>query len=123
MILKVLKLKIVFHIPISIQLQDDGEAIGTNQCMCLPKAELYTKNSTKRQFCFRLVKFVLFNSIQLEKRVSTNAEKRVTLITTFLTTYNRQPKFHHDSTKYIGGTIFVFPDKSMADVTNATALR
>ena len=29
---------------------DDCEALGsTNQCLCVPKAELNTKNSTKRQ--------------------------------------------------------------------------
>ena len=31
--------------------------------MCLPKAELNTKNSTKRQLCCRLVEFLVFNSI------------------------------------------------------------
>ena len=40
----------------------------------------------------------------------------------FLITYGKQ-KIPHDSTKYIGGTIFVFSDKSMANVTDATALR
>ena len=28
---------------------DNDNVIGTNQCLCLPKAELNTKNSTKRQ--------------------------------------------------------------------------
>ena len=28
---------------------DDGHAIGINHCLCVPKAELKTKNSTKRQ--------------------------------------------------------------------------
>ena len=32
--------------------------------MHLPKAELSTKNSTKRQLCCRLVEFLVFNSIQ-----------------------------------------------------------
>ena len=33
----------------SSSLLDDGEVIGsTNECLCLPKAELSTKNSTKR---------------------------------------------------------------------------
>ena len=42
---------------------DDGHLIGSNQCLCLPKAELKTKNSTKRQLCCRLVEFLVFNSI------------------------------------------------------------
>ena len=42
---------------------DDGNAIGSNQCLCLPKAELKTKNSTKRQLCCRLVEILVFNSI------------------------------------------------------------
>ena len=33
---------------------DNVDVIGTNQCLCLPKAELNTKNSTKRQLCCRL---------------------------------------------------------------------
>ena len=49
-------------------------------------------------------------------------EKRVTLIPKFLITYVK-PKSPHDSTKYIGGTILVFSDKSMANVTDAIALR
>ena len=36
---------------------------GINQLLCLPKAELNTKNSTKRQLCCRLVEFLVFNSI------------------------------------------------------------
>ena len=70
-----------------IQHLDDGEAIGTKQWLCLPKAKLNTTNSTIRWLCFRLVKFVVFEWIQLEKSVWTNAEKRITLIPTFLTTY------------------------------------
>ena len=42
---------------------DNDDAIGYNQCLCLPKAELNTKNSTKRQLCCRLVEFLVFNSI------------------------------------------------------------
>ena len=42
---------------------DDGRLKGSNQCLCLPKAELKTKNSTKRQLCCRLVEFFIFNSI------------------------------------------------------------
>ena len=41
---------------------DDCHAIGINQCLCLPKAELYTKNSTKRQQSCLLVEFWIFNS-------------------------------------------------------------
>ena len=42
---------------------DNDNVIGSNQCLCLPKAELNTKNSTKRQLCCCLVEFLLFNSI------------------------------------------------------------
>ena len=42
---------------------DDDNVLGSNQCLCLPKAELKTKNSTKRQLCCRLVEFLVFNSI------------------------------------------------------------
>ena len=86
-----------------IQPLDDGEAIGNNQCLYLPKAELNTKNSTKRQLCFRLLKLVVFKSIKLEKSVSVYVEKRVTLIPTFLITYGK-PKIPHESTKNIGVT-------------------
>ena len=41
---------------------NDG-VTGSNKCLCLPKAELNTKNSTKRQLCCRLVEFLVFNSI------------------------------------------------------------
>ena len=37
--------------------------IDINQCLCLPKAELNTKNSTKWQLCCRLVEFMMINSI------------------------------------------------------------
>ena len=50
---------------------------GTNQCLCLPKAELNTKNSTKRQLCCRLVEFLVFNSIYEKKCDSLNIEDRV----------------------------------------------
>ena len=46
-----------------LKMVDDGHAIDINQCLCLPKAELKTKNSTKRQLCCRLVEFLVFNSI------------------------------------------------------------
>ena len=42
---------------------DNDDMIGSNQYLCLPKAELKTKNSTKRQLCCRLVEFLVFNSI------------------------------------------------------------
>ena len=41
---------------------DNEDVIGSNQFLCLPKAELNTKNSTKQQLCCRLVEFLLFNS-------------------------------------------------------------
>ena len=41
--------------------------IGSNQCKCLPKAKLKTKNSTKRQLCCRLVEFLVSNSIHWKK--------------------------------------------------------
>ena len=45
----------------------DSLAVSTNQCLCLPKVELKTKISTKRQFCRRLVEFLVFNSIYYKK--------------------------------------------------------
>ena len=50
------------------------DVIGINQCMCLPKAELNTKNSTRWQLCCHLVKFLDFNSI-------VDVEKKVTRVT------------------------------------------
>ena len=50
-------------IPSTKQLPIDDNLLGINQLLCLPKAELKTKNSTKRQFCGRLVEFLVFNSI------------------------------------------------------------
>ena len=41
----------------------EGEVIGINQCLCLPKAELNTKNSIRWQLCCHLVEFLVFNSI------------------------------------------------------------
>ena len=105
----------------SIQLLDDGESIGTNQFLFLPKVNLKIKNSTKKQLWFRPAKCVVFNSIQFEKKVSTNAEKRVARILRILTTCE-QPKFPHNITKYIGVPIFVFADKTLADVTDVNAL-
>ena len=49
--------------------------LGLNQCLCLPKAELNTKNETKRPlFNGRLVSFLVFNSI-------THVGKKVTRLT------------------------------------------
>ena len=42
---------------------DNYNVIGTNQYLRLLKAEMNTKNSTKRQLCCRLVEFLVFNSI------------------------------------------------------------
>ena len=42
---------------------DNDNVIGTNQCLCLPKAVLNTKNSTKRQLCCCLAEILVFNSI------------------------------------------------------------
>ena len=56
---------------------DDGPVIGSNQCLCVPKAELKTKNSTKRQLCCRLVEFLVFNSIYLKISVPSNWRNRV----------------------------------------------
>ena len=39
------------------------DVIGINQCLCLPKAELNTKSSTRWQLCCHLVEFLVFNSI------------------------------------------------------------
>ena len=47
-------------------------AIGINQCLYLPKAELNTKNLTKRR---HLVEFLLLNSIYQLKHVPPDAEK------------------------------------------------
>ena len=44
-------------------LMNEHDVIGINQSLYLPKAELNTKNSTKRQLCCRLVEFLVFNSI------------------------------------------------------------
>ena len=42
---------------------DNDDVIGSNQYLCLPKAELNTRNSTKRQLCCRLVEFLVLNTI------------------------------------------------------------
>ena len=55
----------------------NDSVIGSNQCLCLPKAELKTKNSTKRQLCCRLVEFLVFNLIHWKKSDPASAENRV----------------------------------------------
>ena len=45
------------------QSQTDDNVPGIKLLLCLPKAELNTKNSTKRQLCCCLVEFLVFNSI------------------------------------------------------------
>ena len=61
-----------------------GDQIRIDQCLCLPKAELNTKNLTKRQPSFGWVFGVQLDF--LEKSVSGNAENRVDFIPTFLAT-------------------------------------
>ena len=53
---------------------DNDNVIGSNQCLCLPKAVLKTKNSTKR--C-RLLEFLVFNSIHYKINVPSDGRKRV----------------------------------------------
>ena len=47
---------------------DNDNVIGTNQCLCLPKAELNTKNSTKRQLCCYLDEVFGVQLDSLEKK-------------------------------------------------------
>ena len=56
---------------------DNDNVIGSKQCLCLPKAELKTKNSTKPQLCCRSVEFLVFNSIYLKISVPSNGRNRV----------------------------------------------
>ena len=56
---------------------DDGYAIAINKWLCLPKAELKTKNSTKRQLCCRFVEFLVFNSIHWKESDRAGAEHPV----------------------------------------------
>ena len=49
------------HCAHGVQWYND-DVIGYNQCWCLPKAELNTKNSTRWQQSCRLVEFLVFNS-------------------------------------------------------------
>ena len=55
---------------------DNDDLIGSNQCLCLPKAELNTKNSTKRQLCCCLVEFLVFNSVHQKKSDSSKTLNR-----------------------------------------------
>ena len=56
---------------------DDYYVIVINQLLCLPKAELKTKKSTKRELCCRLVEFLVFNSIYLKISIPANGRNRV----------------------------------------------
>ena len=58
-------------------MMNEYDMIGINQCLCLPKAELNTKNSTKRQLCCCLVEFLVFNSICLKISGSACVRNRV----------------------------------------------
>ena len=51
--------------------------LGINQILCLLKAELKTKNSTKQQLCCLLVEFLVFNWICLKISVPSNGRNRV----------------------------------------------
>ena len=77
-----------------IQLLDYGEAIGTNQYLCLPKAELNTKTAaqlTSGELCC-----VQLDSIS--KKGLNQCGETCYLIPTFLTTYSKL-KIPHDSMK------------------------
>ena len=54
---------------------DNSDANSTDWCLCLPEAELNTKNSTKWQVCCRFVEFFFIQLYPLEKSVSANKEK------------------------------------------------
>ena len=56
---------------------DNDGVISSNHCLFLPKVELKTKNSTKRQLCCRLVEFLVFNSIHYKISVPSNGRNRV----------------------------------------------
>ena len=48
---------------------NDDEVLDINQCLCLPKAELNTKNEPKRPpLCGRLGSFLVFNSVHQKKK-------------------------------------------------------
>ena len=57
------------HLLLLILILFDNDIIGSNQCLCLPKAQLNTKNST--------VEFLVFNSIHYKKGDTFNIEDRV----------------------------------------------
>ena len=49
-------------------MMNEYDVIGINQCLCLPKAELNTKNEPKRPpLCGRLGSFLVFNSVHKKK--------------------------------------------------------
>ena len=54
------------HFPVNMNdmtmMMYEYDVIGINQCLCLPKAELNTKNSTRWQLCCHLVEFLVLNS-------------------------------------------------------------
>ena len=56
-------------------MMNEYDVIGINQCLRLPKAELNTKNSTKRRR--RLVEFLMFNSVYWKKSAPSNGVNRV----------------------------------------------
>ena len=55
-------------------MMNEGDVIGINQWLCLPKAELNTKNST--QLCCCLVEFLMFNSVHKKKSDSPKTSNR-----------------------------------------------
>ena len=50
-------------------MMDEFGVIDINQCLCLPKAELNTKNSSRWQLYCYLVEFLVFNSITHAEKV------------------------------------------------------
>ena len=54
----------------------DSDEIVINKCLCLPNAELNTKNSTKRRLSCCLVQFLVFNSIHQKKSDSSKTLNR-----------------------------------------------
>ena len=70
---------------------DNDDVIDSNQCLCLSKAELNTKNSTKQQLCCRLVGFFMFNLICQVRSVPSDEANRADLYDTFLIFPGRRP--------------------------------
>ena len=94
--------KILSYIPQSykIQLLDYGEAIGTNQCLCLPKTELNTK--TAAQLSSGKVCGVQLDSLS---KKGLNQRGETCNPHTYIFNYGWKAETPHDSTKYIGGPI------------------